>query len=581
MPNDTISSMIPSSTSTRSGLGPRSASSRLQARGAATIEENEEEDAAGSSASRKQSLVEVLNNEPAPEARPSDRRGSTPRTAPAVVLGTPPPAPHGNIPTHSPPLVNRPNREPEDEDDLQGVRKIKPKTSSQEMADFFNNTPAPPSTTPTPVATKNKGLRTFMSKVTGKKKEDDTASTPTLSHSRLYLPLGEAIPPRQQKSLIDLASAPNPSAAYEHDYALRLPNRNLLRKRSHDSALAVTADSSEAPVEAAEQKSGFASSSPAEAGPSTPRPENLPAVVTGSDPPSAQEPEEKHLTPTRDRLSPASPQLSEPSQLSPSLTSAEPTAKTPTAEAPDIMSPFYHQSGEAVSASSMSDGNSFRTAEEGEDGVEDEASVQDTDTATEVGPFASVPPSNGLATPDSPRAFDSAPREPGSPSFLLNDLVPLRNLLQHATSATECRLLLSSILTQWGVPHLTHDSSAAESPESRVTAWLLAGRDGPEAGITPSSSDFSKLDDEVVTPTIVQAARLQTLPTVATIANGKDEGMLASASRSETTLLSDDDLQNGEMQSFVKNDTIKHAEARGVPAVADRTINGRTISAGN
>lgn len=58
------------------------------------------------------------------------------------------------------------------------------------------------------------------------------------------------------------------------------------------------------------------------------------------------------------------------------------------------------------------------------------------------------------------------------------DLVPLRHLLDHATSARECQLLLDAILSQLGVPRTPHVGTVAR-PEDRVAAWLLAGREGP------------------------------------------------------------------------------------------------------
>ncbi|OCF71904.1 hypothetical protein I204_07167 [Kwoniella mangroviensis CBS 8886] len=70
-----------------------------------------------------------------------------------------------------------------------------------------------------------------------------------------------------------------------------------------------------------------------------------------------------------------------------------------------------------------------------------------------------------------------------SPSIPINDLVPLRRLLDHATSVRECKLLLDAILSQFGVPRqLSSDDQSGEvavGPEDRVTAWLSAGRDGP------------------------------------------------------------------------------------------------------
>ncbi|WVQ71617.1 hypothetical protein IAR50_001157 [Cryptococcus sp. DSM 104548] len=69
------------------------------------------------------------------------------------------------------------------------------------------------------------------------------------------------------------------------------------------------------------------------------------------------------------------------------------------------------------------------------------------------------------------------------PSIPLADLLPLRSLLTHATSSTECRLLLNAILTQFGVPQVQTGSAGRdgneEGAEERVMAWLLAGREGP------------------------------------------------------------------------------------------------------
>ncbi|ODO03425.1 hypothetical protein L198_02272 [Cryptococcus wingfieldii CBS 7118] len=69
------------------------------------------------------------------------------------------------------------------------------------------------------------------------------------------------------------------------------------------------------------------------------------------------------------------------------------------------------------------------------------------------------------------------------PSIPLTDLLPLRLLLAHATSATECRLLLNAILTQFGVPQAApasaNQDASDEGAEERVMAWLLAGREGP------------------------------------------------------------------------------------------------------
>jgi hypothetical protein len=65
----------------------------------------------------------------------------------------------------------------------------------------------------------------------------------------------------------------------------------------------------------------------------------------------------------------------------------------------------------------------------------------------------------------------------------LIDLVPLRHLLDDATSVRECQLLLSSVLSQWGVPSGAGGAGAPD-PESRIAAWLLAGRDGPVGDVS-------------------------------------------------------------------------------------------------
>ncbi|WVF72232.1 hypothetical protein IAT40_007044 [Kwoniella sp. CBS 6097] len=102
---------------------------------------------------------------------------------------------------------------------------------------------------------------------------------------------------------------------------------------------------------------------------------------------------------------------------------------------------------------------------------------------------------------------------PSGPTIPVTDLVPLRHLLDHATSARECKMLLSAILTQFGVPLSLPSTSSSNSvpgqhqagsnaqsaaedvlevkPEDRVMAWLLAGRDGPVGDISKPSTSVS------------------------------------------------------------------------------------------
>ncbi|RXK36716.1 hypothetical protein M231_06023 [Tremella mesenterica] len=155
-----------------------------------------------------------------------------------------------------------------------------------------------------------------------------------------------------------------------------------------------------------------------------------------------------------------------------------------------------------------SDANSFQTAEEGDsDSSPTALEPVTTDQSSQTAAPTAV-------TESEPTTVDTAPvtpPEPVAPSIPLEDLMPLRHLLDHATSARECRLLLSAILTQWGVPQ-THPEGEWEqpTPEARVTAWLLAGRDGPLNIPLPPSSSSSRPEEDLQTP----RAEISVLPLV-------------------------------------------------------------------
>lgn len=125
-----------------------------------------------------------------------------------------------------------------------------------------------------------------------------------------------------------------------------------------------------------------------------------------------------------------------------------------------------------------SEAASFRTANEGsESDTGFDQSIngtqtrdQDDDDDDEV-----LTHKHRRSTITAPHASASVPAQP--PSIPLSDLSPLRGLLQHATTVRECQLLLSAILSQLGVPPTS--GSEVVDPESRVAAWLLAGREGP------------------------------------------------------------------------------------------------------
>ena len=120
----------------------------------------------------------------------------------------------------------------------------------------------------------------------------------------------------------------------------------------------------------------------------------------------------------------------------------------------EIPSPSRPTPSTAAQSHFTSDAVSFRTASEGITPPQQEVSSTHD---------------NVVKSDDSKQA----------PSVPVSDLIPLRGLLQHATSARECQLLLGAILSQLGIPHSDGSQDEAIDPESRVTAWLLAGREGP------------------------------------------------------------------------------------------------------
>lgn len=109
----------------------------------------------------------------------------------------------------------------------------------------------------------------------------------------------------------------------------------------------------------------------------------------------------------------------------------------------------------------------------------------------------SLPVVNGVnSSPRSENRSLSRSSMTSEGSIPVSDLLPLRHLLDHATSARECQLLLDAILSQLGVPR-TGDFAG---PEDRVAAWLLAGREGPST--QPKKSRRKKLSPELAMKTL-------------------------------------------------------------------------------
>ena len=600
-------SRIPS----RMGERSRTNSAKLLARGAPTLAElkDEEEDDSPPSQSALKNTTEVMASEPTPD---SDGGTVDPikRTIPTVV---PPPELAQQVPSQSQTVYQRPDREIPTENTYNG-RPLKSKSSSQELADFFGST-SPPTTRVTPSdSNKSSSFKSFMSKVTGRRKEEERTSTPSpasTSQLRLTSDLSEPNAPQRKKSMLPVGTAQSASPMSQVPQNTQPPpNRGVLRKRSREieggvaGGVAIVGGASI--LNMMEEQTGTAQG--AKGAPTTDptQPAGSPTPVVPVDSPGRQQNADEAVRPTMtslrsqsiNSLSPLGSDMDQhdnsPS-ASASLASIRPgpadsmvsvsdansfraASLAPTQQGPaDSIASISDANsfrtaslaptrpGPADSMVSISDANSFRTAEEGESPIEEDRSIAETDTATEVGPYASAPISYGIPSETTP----TTPSRMPSPSIPLADLVPLRSILQHATSAGECQLLLSAILTQWGVPQTVGGTSAAQlTPESRVTAWLLAGREGPIDAETHSSSTFSKVADDPMTPKQDDATRLPSVSTREPFNDGSDIEVLSSDRTNEVSLNREDNGEN--YHSGLLPSVAKSAE-RMSPAVTQPT----------
>jgi hypothetical protein len=125
-----------------------------------------------------------------------------------------------------------------------------------------------------------------------------------------------------------------------------------------------------------------------------------------------------------------------------------------------------------------SDANSFATAEEGTDGE------ADMPVATPSAPNRTDAPSGSKPTESesaktTTTVTHASEAEPAALSVLVSRLTPLRSILQHATSADECRMLLNAYCTQIGIPLDVNAGRADFNAEAKVHAWLLDHEAGP------------------------------------------------------------------------------------------------------
>lgn len=574
----------PSASRSRSG-----SSARLTARGATTISEESSDDAdlPGTKRQQKHSLMELLSSEPAPLVL----NGASRRTAPAVVLGTPPPQVSkppvaATQPTastlHAQPSqpslggsINRPSRrrdtvDTDDEYAPAAPRRSKPKSEAQELADFFNSTPPPPASNdhtpafdePLPTSKSTRGFRSLMSKVTGSSKKDKDkadrhAHAPSLStpasQSHLPDPISAA---KRQRSMQSMASSTY-HTPHERAVAPPLPDKHVLRKPSPSI-------SREASVGAGLGMAAGASAIAANAFAinGTPRPaDSAPTqapvstmhnghITVASQPQQPAIPSTDQLP--HERLASAPKELQKQAVATDGSVADDESDLTPSAALASMTPVFGTPSTDHDK--NASDAHSFKTADEGEQSI-DESDVQsDSREAQTSEEIDSVPEAreemvdNRVQSPIVPAEHEPVhPPTPPAPSVPVSELAVLRGLLDHATSARECRMLLSAVLTQWGVPAAS--ATADFTPEYRLAAWLLAGRDGP---MLPVYAPSSKPDEELATP---KADPHVVLP-------GIEQTQVAAAEDDREELMTETDTE-GNSELSVEEEGVVHEVKRG------------------
>ncbi|KAK4686625.1 hypothetical protein P7C73_g3502, partial [Tremellales sp. Uapishka_1] len=439
--------------------------SRMLARAPTTIHEEE----AVPQGRKQETFMDLLASDPPWKGEEPPAKGE--RTVPAIVLGTPPPPPPATGVPVQQAFSNRGDGE---------FRPKKPKNATRELADFFNEVPPPgrgstfdDDLPPLPVsAKKDTKFKSFMSKVTGGKKKDDPTLSPSPSHSKL----SEA-GVRRKQSHQSVQSSTTLPMSYKQS---QLPPPPLPTKLSHHA-------SQEAMV-----RSIVGARSPDEAPVSPPSAPVKPATEAAPLPvpniiPATPLMDETSLTSTvppppstvdvRDDSSPRSLEGKERSltvlPLGQPIRGERSERRTPTPDLTNFPVPPTSFKGLATEPSPSS-AVSFQTAREVQgNGSEGAGSIAGTEKV----------------------ATETKPEPVSSPSVPVADLIPLRHLLDHATTARECRMLLDAILSQFKVPMSTSDI-ALPSPEDRVTAWLLGGREGPASSSTVSN--------DVVTPLPVE-----------------------------------------------------------------------------
>lgn len=439
---------------------------RLVARSAAVIDEDtDEEETFEGRRAQKHSLADIFASEQAHARSDADQLQPQsvpiPRTVPAVILGAPPP--RGNDlqqslqlgePIQPPPRSQSLSRnlagnanatsEPYDDDDDDEASSAHPRpkarSEAQELADFLNNAPPP---APPPAARKSasqnfdeppksaKGFKSFVSRMTGRKKDKESSilslpsSSTTSSINRLAEP-ATAVAKRQK-------SSPN--------FAFAQQDPNQSRSEGDRSGSLPPVPALPANVRAEKGVGGGVAGLVPDAG-SSDYSRSQSSSLAGNAVASGRTEDSSATTGA--------------SQYLPGPLASDSTTTFAT----------------ATEGPSPGSEDSFRFGNEGS---------TEEDAATELAHESRPAVTTISKSPH--HAKDTAH------SISTTDLAPLRGLLQHATSVRECQMLLSAALGQLGVPHSNGKDGNAQNvtPEARVTAWILTGL-GPGSSPSPASN---------------------------------------------------------------------------------------------
>ena len=537
---------------------PPPSASKLAPRAATTIDErtDEEDNVASTARPQKHSLKDLMASEPSDLANaPAGRRA-----VPAVILGAPPPgsalgvSPDAGRPDRAPSHVASPsqtstssslytpnapsiNRDASSTGrDTLASRRVgtaqKSRSEAQELADFFNSTPPPPpaatSQPTTAASTKSaKGFRGYLSKVTGgnkKREEEARLARENAAFEAVKMPGG----PKKQQSMASFATVNTgtttyaaPPSAFRGEDAPPIPPSQKLRKRSDTSG----SSSDKGAISGEGITVHRTSSSTARHLPSTPREASERVGDVTSQVPAGKFSNRVAPAPARPLRSAPKDDSQETLSTSKAATSAQlasPYQGKPVSQAYEHRQnrSYVAEAGVAKQAASMvhlepaitavsppgtsahadrtpSDANSFATADEGTDGEVDMPIA--TPVATDRYDGASGLDSEPAKTASSTSHADEP--EPAAPSVLVSRLAPLRTILQHATSADECRMLVNAYCTQIGVPFDANAGLAEVNAEAKVHAWLLDHEAGPPVA-WPWSPPISRVEDSPTSPVI-------------------------------------------------------------------------------